>query len=395
MKKTPKWDLQSRLVHSGAGKSYRNVRTASPPIFQTSNYLYEDVESGTDILVGKQPGYIYSRYSNPTVESLNEALAGLEGADGCLSFSSGLAAISAAVLAYCRSGDHLVASELIYGGTYHLFQEHMARLGIETTFVNPADIDAVVDSIRPNTRVLYAEPLANPLLVSADIFQWAVQAHRHNCKLLVDNTFTPPPLFSPLDAGADVVIHSATKYLGGHSDLVGGAVCGSTEEIERIRPQLKYHGGIMAPFTAWLLLRGMRTLGLRLKQQCRSAAEIAAFLEKHPAVNKVFYAGLASNPQYEFNKRHFNGFSGMLAFEVKGGFAAAKRVMDNLELVQFTVSLGDVASLISHPASTSHIYLSPEERAAIGVTGGLLRLSVGIEATGDLLADLDQALAAV
>ncbi len=387
-----KWSLQSRFVHSGSGMDFSRVRTPNPPIYQTSNYLYEDVEDGTDVLVSKKEGYIYTRYSNPTIDVLNTVLAEIEGGEAALSFGSGLAAISAAVMAYCAPGDHIVASSLIYGGTFHLLQEHMGRLGIDTTFVDPTDPAEVEKSIRRNSRILYTEPLANPTLVSTDIRRWAEIAHRHGCKLLVDNTFTPPPIFYPLEAGTDVVIHSATKYLGGHSDLVGGALIASNEEIEKIRPQLKYFGGIISPFIAWLLLRGIRTLGVRLERQCHNALEISRFLENHPGILKVNYAGLPSNPQYQFNKRNFNGFSGMLSFEVKGGFGKAKKVMQKLELIRFTVSLGDVASLISHPASASHIYLTPQEREAIGVTDGLLRLSVGIEAVADLIADLEQAL---
>jgi methionine-gamma-lyase len=387
-----KWNLQSRFVHSGSGMDFSRVRTPNPPIYQTSNYLYDDVENGTDILISKQDGYIYSRYSNPTIDTLNTVLADIEGGEAALSFGSGLAAISATVMAYCAPGDHIVASSLIYGGTFHLFQEHLGRLGIETTFVDPTRLQDVEKHIRKNTRILYTEPLANPTLVSTDINSWADIAHRHNCKLLVDNTFTPPPIFYPLQTGTDLVIHSATKYLGGHSDLVGGAVIANLLEIEKIRPQLKYFGGIISPFISWLLLRGIRTLGVRLERQCQNALEISRFLHKHPRIARVNYAGLPSNPQYEFNRQTFNGFSGMLSFEVKGGFAQAKNVMQKLELIQFTVSLGDVASLISHPASASHVYLTPGERAAIGVTEGLLRLSVGIESAEDLISDLTQAL---
>jgi methionine-gamma-lyase len=392
MEKSMKWDLQSRLIHTGSGIDYSKIRTPNPPIFQTSNYLYEDVEKGTDILVGKEAGFIYSRYSNPTIDALNEVLADIEGGEAALSFGSGLAAIFSAVLAYCAPGDHIVASSLIYGGTYHLFKEHMNRLNIKTTFIDPTDHELLEKSIQNNTRILYTEPLANPTLVSADIGAWAAFSKKRNIKLLVDNTFTPPPIYYPLKTGADIVIHSATKYLGGHSDLTGGVVIASQSEIETIIPQLKYFGGIISPFIAWLLLRGVRTLGVRLERQCVNAEMIARFLEHHPRIDKVNFAGLPSNPQYHFNKEHFDGYSGMLSFEVTGGFSAAKAVMQKLKLIQFTVSLGDVASLISHPASTSHVYLTPEERAAIGVGDGLLRLSVGLESADDLIADLEQAL---
>ena len=392
MSKKSKWNVQSLFVHSGSGMDFSNIRTPTVPIYQTSNYLYNNVENGTDIQLGKQPGYIYTRYSNPTVDALNHVLADIEGGEAALSFNSGLAAISATILAYCKPGDHIVASSLIYGGTYHLFQEQMWNLAIKTTFVDPTNLQEIETSIKRCTRILYTEPLANPTLVSSHISQWAKIAHSSDCKLIVDNTFTPPPIFYPLDAGADIIIHSGTKYLRGHADLIGGAVIASKANIEIIRPNLNFYGGIISPIIAWLLLRGIRTLGVRLEKQCRSALRIAQFLENHKNVEKDNYAGLPSNPQYIFNKNQFNGFSGMLSFVVKGGLEAAKRVMQKLELIQFTVSLGDVSSLISHPASTSHVYLSPEERVAIGVTDSLLRLSVGIESTEDLISDLDNAL---
>lgn len=393
MSKKNKWNIQSLFVHSGSGMDFSKVRTPTTPIFQTSNYLYEDVQSGTEILVGKKPGYIYSRYTNPTIDTLNTVLAEIEGGEAALSFTSGLAAISATILSYCKAGDHIIASSLIYGGTFHLLQEHMSKLGIQTTFVDPTDLTKLEGSITEKTRILYTEPLANPTLVSSDISKWVKIARKYQCKLVVDNTFTPPPIFYPLQVGTDVVMHSGTKYLGGHADLTGGAIIASRKDIETIRPNLNFHGGIIAPMIAWLLLRGIRTLGVRLERQCHNALKIAQFLENHPRIEKVNYAGLPSNPQHSLNVKQFNDFSGMLSFTVKGGFPEAKKVMQKLELIQFSVSLGDVSSLISHPASTSHVYLTPEERQAIGVTEGLLRLSVGIESTQDLIKDLEQALA--
>ena len=385
------WHIDSYLVHGGSGMDLSGVRTTNPPIFQTSNFMYEDVESGTEILVGQRPGYIYSRYSNPTIDALNRVMADIEEGEAALSFSSGMSAISTSTLAFCKPGDHIVASSLIYGGTYYLLKVHLKRLGIKTTFVNPTRLSEVKESIQPNTRILYTEPLSNPNLISSDISAWADIAHNHNCKLFVDNTFTPPPIFQPLKKGADVVLHSATKYLGGHSDLIGGVVVANSDNIETIYQHLKYHGGIISPFVAWLLLRGIRTLGVRLKKQCENALQIAQFLESHPKVKKVNYAGLTSNPQYKFNRNCFQGFSGMLSFEIKGGFEAAKKFMSKLRLIKFTVSLGDVASLVSHPASTSHIYLEPHEREKIGVTDGLIRLSIGIESLDDLIEDLKTA----
>lgn len=384
--------LLTRMIKAGEGHDLTSIRTPSVPIFQTTNYLYDDVERGTEILLSRQPGHIYARYTNPTIDALNEIVASLEESESALSFASGMAAISSTILAFCQPGDHIVSSGFIYGGTYTFFQNQLSRLNIEVSFVDPRDHDAVAGAIRKNTRILYTEPLANPTLIASDLSFWHQLAQKNGCKLVVDNTFTPPPILQPLKLGCDIVIHSATKYLGGHSDLMGGVVCASAADIETIRPVMKTYGPIIAPMIAWLLIRGIRTLGVRIERQNENALALAAFLEKHNRVNKVFYAGLPSNPQYDLNRRQLNGFSGMLSFDVKGGWEAAKKVMQNLKTIIFTVSLGDISSLISHPASTSHVYLTPEERAQIGVTEGLLRLSVGIEYIDDLIEDLHKAL---
>lgn len=395
MKSKKKWDIHTKIIKAGEGKDFSNVRTPGVPIFQTSNYLYENVESGTDVLLSKAPGHIYSRYSNPTVDTLNEILAELEGGKLALSFASGMAAIASTILAYCVPGDHIVSSAYIYGGTYTFFQKQLSRFKIDVTFVDPRDHEEVKNAIRKNTKVLYTEPLANPTLIASDISYWKELAQKNKCKLVIDNTFTPPPNFQPLDFGADIVIHSATKYLGGHSDLIGGIVCGNEKEIETIRPVMKTFGPTMAPIIAWLIIRGIRTLGVRIEKQNFNSLELAKFLVSHPKINKVYHAGLENNTQSKLNKRQFNGFTGMLAFEVKGNWEGAKKVMENLGLILFTVSLGDISTLISHPASTSHVYLSPEERAKIGVTDGLLRLSVGLEHIDDLKEDLNNALAKI
>lgn len=392
MKNKQGWNINTQIIKSGEGKDFSKVRTPGVPIFQTSNYLYDNIESGTDILLSKAPGHIYARYSNPTVDTLNEIIADLEGGEAALSFASGMAAISSAIFAYCEPGDHIVSSAYIYGGTFTFFQNQLSRFKIEVTFVDPRNHKDLEKAIRPNTTILYTEPLANPTLIASDIHYWHQLAKKNQCKLIIDNTFSPPPIFRPLEWGADVVLHSATKYLGGHSDLIGGVVCGSKEEIETVRPVMKTFGPTIAPIISWLIIRGIRTLGVRIEKQNYNANELAKFLSRHPKVNKVFHAGLPDNPQYELNKKQFNGYTGMLAFEVKGGWSEAKRVMENLKLILFTVSLGDVSSLISHPASTSHVYLSSKEREEIGISDGLLRLSVGLEYIDDLINDLDQAL---
>jgi methionine-gamma-lyase len=380
------------IVKLGEGKDYSDVRTPTVPIFQSTNYLYDNVEEGTDILLSKKPGHIYARYTNPTVDTLNEIMAGLEKTEAALAFASGMAAISSTILAFCQPGDHIVSSAYIYGGTFTFFQNQLARFKIEVTFVDPRDHDAIKQSIKENTKVLYTEPLANPTLIASDMNYWHELAREHNCKLIVDNTFTPPPLCYPVDFGVDVSIHSATKYLGGHSDLLGGIICASQQDIEIIRPVVKTFGPSLAPMIAWLLIRGIRTLGIRVERQCENALQLAKFLENHPNVTRVFYPGLKSNEQHSLCSSQFSGFSGMLSFEVKGGWAGAKKVMENLNTILFTVSLGDISSLVSHPASTSHVYLSQDERDKIGVTDGLLRLSVGIEYIDDLKSDLEKAL---
>jgi len=385
-------NILTQIIKAGEGMDLSDIRTPGVPIFQTSNYLYEDVESGTDILLSKKPGHIYARYSNPTIDALITIMATLEDTDDALAFSSGMAAISSVMLAYCQPGDHIVSSAYIYGGTYTLFQNQLSRYNIDVSFVDPRDHQEIEKEIRHNTKILYTEPLANPTLIASDLSFWRNLATKNNCKLVIDNTFTPPPILRPIDFGADVIIHSATKYLGGHSDLIGGIVCAAKDEIATVRPIMKTFGPNMAPIIAWLLIRGIRTLGVRIERQNQNARELAGFLASHPKVNKVFYAGLKDNPQYELAKSQFNGYSGMLSFEVNGGWEEAKTVMKNLKTILFTVSLGDVSSLVSHPASTSHVYLSQEEREKIGVTDGLLRLSVGLEHVDDLKRDLDNAL---
>jgi len=384
--------LLTQIVKLGEGKDFSDIRTPTVPIFQTSNYLYDNIEDGTDILLSKKPGHIYARYSNPTVDTLNEIMAGLENSESALAFASGMAAISSTIMAICEPGDHIVSSEYIYGGTYTFFQNQLSRFNISVSYVDPRDHNQLTNAIQSNTKILYTEPLANPTLIASDLKFWTDLAHKHKCKLIVDNTFTPPPICTPLKVGVDISIHSATKYLGGHSDLLGGIVCSSDDNIEIIRPVTKTFGPSLAPMIAWLLIRGIRTLGIRTERQCSNALALAKFLQEQPGIKKVYYPGLPDDPQHNLCVDQFMGYSGMLAFEVNGGWQAAKTVMENLQTILFTVSLGDISSLISHPASTSHVYLSPEEREKIGVTDGLLRLSVGIEYIGDLKYDLQQAL---
>jgi methionine-gamma-lyase len=380
------------IIKAGEGKDFSNIRIPGVPIYQSSNYLYENVETGTSIQLGEQSGHIYTRYTNPTTDTLNEIMADIEGTDGALSFASGMAAISSTIFAWCQPGDHIVSSAYIYGGTYTFFQKQLQRFKIDVTFVDPRNHEQIRQAIQKNTKILYTEPLANPTLIASDINFWNDLARENKCKLLIDNTFTPPPVFHPARLGSSIILHSATKYLGGHSDLLGGIVCAGSDDIEHIKPIMKTFGPTIAPLISWLLIRGIRTLGVRIERQSENALTLARFLENHPKINRVFYAGLESNPQYDLCRSQFNGYTGMLSFEVKGGWPAAKKLMEKVKTIMFTVSLGDVSSLICHPASTSHVYLTEEERQEISVTEGLLRLSIGIEYIDDLQNDLEQAL---
>jgi len=383
----------TRAVHAGQDIDLTGVRSHVVPIYQTVNFNYTDAEEGLAIFTGRKPGYIYSRDSNPTIDAVNLIVANLENAEAAESFGSGMAAISTVFMMLTEPGQRVVASESIYGGTIDFLRRNLVPMGREVVFVDITDLEAVRQVVTPETSVLYAEPLSNPTLAVADIPALADIAHSVDARLVVDNTFTPPPIFQPLKWGADVVVHSATKYLGGHGDLTAGIVLGRGSFIEEMHPTVKNLGNILHPFTAWLLIRGIRTLGVRVERHCSNAMAIAHFLDEHPKVERVYYPGLESHPQHVLAERLFNGFGGMLSFEVKGGFAAGRAVMSAVRVCSFTVSLGEVDTLIIHPASTSHVSLSPEERARIGISDGLIRLSVGIEDVDDLIADLEQALA--
>ncbi len=384
--------IGTRAVVAAGRFDFRNVRSHIAPLFQTVNFDYEDAEEGLAIFKKERPGYIYTRYSNPTTDLFGRTVAALEEAEGFATAASGMAAISGVLLTLLKPGDHLISSKQIYGGTITLFRKYLQPLGIAISFVDITQIDEIKAAIQPNTRAIYTEVLGNPNLVVADIAALAAIAKGHQLLLLVDNTFTPPPIFLPLNLGADVVLHSATKYLGGHGDLIGGVALGREELMTSVRQTIEYYGGSLSPFNAWLALRGVKTLAIRLERQCRNAQQIAEFLVQQPQVKKVYYPGLADHPQHALAARQLHGFGAMVSFELKGGLEAGKRLLDDIRVCRFTVSLGEIDTLIIHPASTSHIGLSPQEREALGISDGLVRLSVGIEDAEDLLQDLGQAL---
>jgi cystathionine gamma-synthase/cystathionine gamma-lyase len=357
------------------------------PIFATSTYTQEGI--------GRHKGYEYSRTGNPTRAALEACLASLENAKYGLAFASGTAA-SAAVMNLLSSGDHIVCADDVYGGTYRLFELVLKRYGLAYSWVDMTDPANVQKAIRPNTKMLWIETPTNPLLNLVDIAALAEIGRRHKLTTVVDNTFASPYLQQPLDMGADIVVHSTTKYLGGHSDVVGGAMMTSNEQHWQT---IKYHqnavGGVPGPFDSWLVLRGIKTLALRMQAHCANALEIAEWIDKHPAVDKVIYPGLPSHRQHALAKRQMKGFGGMISFVLKGGEAAAKKVAGKTHLFALAESLGGVESLIGHPATMTHASIPAAEREARGITGGLLRLSVGIEDADDLIADLDQAFTAV
>lgn len=363
------------------------------PIYQTSTFVFKDVDQGARRFAGEEPGYIYTRLGNPTETELEEKMAALEGSEAALATASGMAAISTALVTLLKKGDHIVAGDTLYGCTHSFVNDILPQYGVKVTLVDTSNLDNIENAMKPNTKVVYVETPANPTLKLVDLEGAARIAHKHGARLIVDNTFMSPNLQRPIEHGADVVVHSATKYIGGHGDVVAGIIAGPKELLDTMRiPYLKDFGGIIGPFDAWLLLRGLKTLGLRMERHCHNAMKVAEYLEGHPMIEKVYYPGLKSHPQHELAKKQMDGFGGMICFEVKGGLEAGKVLMNSVRLITLAVSLGCVDSLIEHPASMTHSPVPREERLKAGITDGLVRLSVGLEDVEDIIGDLDQAL---
>ncbi|MEJ7633008.1 MAG: cystathionine gamma-synthase [Rubrobacteraceae bacterium] len=376
----------TRAIHVGQDADTATGATIVP-IYQTSTY--------TQQAPGEHKGYEYSRTGNPTRAALEECMAALEGADHGLAFASGLAATTA-VMSLLSPGDHVVAGDDLYGGTYRLFDK-VLREGnrIDFDYVDSTDTASVEEALRPETKMLWIETPTNPMLTLSDIRKLSEMAHERGAVVAVDNTFASPYFQRPLELGADIVVHSTTKYMGGHSDVIGGAVMTSDEGFrERISFYQNAAGGVPGPFDSWIVLRGLKTLAVRMRQHEENALAIAGFLEDHPQVATVNYPGLPSHPQHELAKRQMSGFSGMVSFTLKGGAEAAYAAVQKTKLFSFAESLGGVESLITHPATMTHAAIPKEQREARGVTDGLLRLSVGIEDAQDLISDLDQAISA-
>ncbi|PYV28468.1 MAG: methionine gamma-lyase [Acidobacteria bacterium] len=364
------------------------------PIYQSTTFVAASADEMAAVYGEEKPGYMYTRYGNPTIRALEEKLEAIEGGEAALAFSSGMAAISSAILGYVKAGDHVVASRSLYGAAYNFLNRKLPRMNAAATFVASTRAEDFEQALRPNTRLIYFETPSNPVLEVLDIRALADLGRSRGIPTVIDNTFASPALQQPLRLGATVAVHSATKYLCGHGDAMGGAVIGPKAYIdELVHEVIRDFGGVISPFNAWLILRGIRTLHLRMPAHCANAQKVAEFLDAHPKVERVNYPGLPRHPGHEVARRQMKAFGAMISFEVKGGYEGGKKVMDRVKVFARAASLGDTRSLIVHSASTSHRAVPREQRLAAGVTDGLVRLSVGIEAADDLLQDLDQALA--
>jgi O-succinylhomoserine sulfhydrylase len=394
MKKEIDWKnygLETQAIRAGQRRTHEDEH--SLPIFATSSYVFKNAEEAALRFTGQKPGNIYSRFTNPTVNAFQERLAYMEGGERCLAFASGMAAILAVGMGLLKFGDHVVCSRGVFGNTVLLFQNYFSKFGVETDFVDLIDTAAWEAAIKPNTRFLFLETPSNPLIEIADIELLATIAHKHGCLLIVDNCFCTPVLQKPFALGADIVIHSATKYIDGQGRCVGGAVIASNEIIEKsIYPYLRTGGATMSPFNAWVFLSGLETLAVRMKAHCDSAFELAKWLEQCPAVSKIHYPGLAAHPQHELAKRQQSHFGGIVSFELHGGKEQAWKLIDATEMISITANLGDVKTTITHPATTTHARLTPEVRALAGIKDGLVRISVGLENVEDIKRDLARGL---
>jgi len=376
-----------------AGQRRTEFQEHSEALFLTSSFVFDSAAQAAARFTGGEEGFVYSRFTNPTVSMFQDRLAALEGAEACVATATGMSAILATAMALLKSGDHVVCSSAVFGSTVQLFSGVLARFGLETTFVSPTDVREWEKALRPNTRLLFLETPSNPLTEVSDIGAIAAVAKKAGALLAVDNCFCTPALQRPLALGADLVIHSATKYLDGQGRVMGGAVLGSKALVmDGVFGFLRTAGPSLSPFNAWVILKGMETLELRMLAQSERALELARWLERHPKVARVFYPGLESHPQHALARRQQRTAGAVVAFEVKGGREAAWKMIDATRLISITGNLGDVKTTVTHPATTTHGRISAAARAAAGITEGLVRVAVGLEAVADLKADLARGL---
>jgi O-succinylhomoserine sulfhydrylase len=385
------WSEETFAIHGGYRRTPEGEN--SEAIFPTSSFAFESAAQAAARFSGEEPGNIYSRFTNPTVRTFEQRLAAMEGGEACVGTASGMSAILSLMLGVLESGDHIVSSQSIFGTTKVLFSKYLGKLGIDTTYVPLTDYDAWAAAIRPETRMLFLETPSNPMTDVADIQRLAEIAHAHDCLLVVDNCFCTPALQQPLKLGADLVIHSATKFLDGQGRCVGGAVVGPEALVEEhVRGFLRTCGPSMSPFNAWVFFKGLETLHIRMQAHSANAQALAEWLDTHPAVEQVFYPGLPSHPQHELAMRQQKAGGGLVSFRIKGGREDAWKVVDSLKMIHITANLGDTKTLITHPATTTHSRVEPEARLAAGITDNLLRVSVGLESIEDIKADLGRGL---
>jgi len=378
-----------------AGQSRSPEGEHGDPLFFTSSYVFRTAADAAARFAGEVPGNVYSRYTNPTVRSFEQRIAALEGAEQAVATASGMSAILATVMSLCSAGDHVLVSRSVFGATVTLFEKYFKRFGVQVDYVPLTDLAAWEQAFKPNTKLLFVESPSNPLAELVDIAALAELAHSQGALLAVDNCFCTPVLQKPLALGADIVIHSATKFIDGQGRCLGGVVAGRSEQMKEVVGFLRTAGPTLSPFNAWVFLKGLETLRLRMQAHCANAQALAEWLEQQPGVEKVYYAGLPSHPQHELAKRQQSGFGAVVSFEVKDGKEGAWRFIDATRLVSITANLGDTKTTITHPGTTTHGRLSPEDRAAAGIRDSLIRVAVGLEDVTDLKADLARGLAAL
>ncbi|MBM6828877.1 methionine gamma-lyase [Anaerotignum lactatifermentans] len=395
MEMKKEYGFGTRAIHAG-NKKDTQYGALTTPIYQTSTFVFEDCKQGGNRFAGEESGFIYSRLGNPTSSVLEEKIANLEGGEAAAVTSSGMGAITSALWTICKAGDHIIADGTLYGCTFAYLSHGISRYGVEVTFLDTSDLEALKAALRPNTKVVYLETPANPNLKITDIRAVSDLVHGFNpeIKVVCDNTFATPYLQRPLELGADVVVHSATKYLNGHGDVIAGVVVGKADYIAEVRlfGIKDMTGSVLGPFESFLILRGLKTMEIRMDRHCESAQKVAEFLKDHPAVESISFPGLPEHPGYEVAKKQMLKPGAMISFEVKGGRANGAKLLDSLEMCALAVSLGDAETLIEHPASMTHSPYSAEELEEVGISEGLVRLSVGLENVEDIIADLKQGL---
>lgn len=390
-----KCGMNTIAVHAGSEPCPATGALVAP-IYQTSTYTYETIEEAGKIFSGEQFGYLYGRDHSPTEYQLEEKLAALEGGEACKFFASGMAAIANAHMALLEAGDHVICGDVVYGGTYGLFKKVLTKYGVEVTYVDTSNVKNIEKALKPNTKVVHVETPANPTLKLTDLKLVSKFCKEHNLKLIVDNTFMTPYLQKPLELGADIVVYSATKYLNGHGDCIAGAIVADKEFIKRgLHEGVTKLGALISPFTCFLIRRGIQTLPLRMDQHLKNAQKVAEYLDSHPKVENVIYPGLKSFPQHELANTQMKGYGALISFEVKGGLEKAKAFCNNLKLIRLAVSLGDVGTLIEHPATMTHKSVPVEERRKSGIADGMLRISCGIENYEDIISDIEEAFSKI